>query len=208
MPPAAATVDALLFDFGGVLVEIDFHRAFGAWADAAQVPASQIAGRFAFDAAYEAHERGEIDADQYFAHLRELLGLSLSTQQFLAGWNAIFVGPSAGIDGLLQRLAESFPLYVFSNTNPAHRAFWQSRYAKLLAAFSGIFCSCDLGARKPAAQAFLEVCSRIGVPPSRIAFFDDRAENVLGARQAGLHALQVASPAQLRKALVHELQIR
>jgi putative hydrolase of the HAD superfamily len=90
MPPAAATVDALLFDLGGVLVDIDFNRAFGAWANAAQVPASQIAGRFAFDQAYEAHERGEIDADGYFAHLRNTLGLSLSSEELLAGWNAIW----------------------------------------------------------------------------------------------------------------------
>ena len=207
MRPAAATVDALLFDLGGVLVEIDFQRAFGAWASAAQVPASQIAARFAFDHAYEAHERGEIDADEYFAHLRNLLGLSLSTQEFLAGWNAIFVGPLRGIDHLLRQLAESFPLYVFSNTNPAHRTFWQSRYANLLAPFSAIFCSCDLGARKPSAEVFLEVCRRIGIVPSRIAFFDDRGENVLGARQAGLNAFQVASAADVRRALVHELHI-
>jgi putative hydrolase of the HAD superfamily len=207
MPPAAATVDALLFDLGGVLVDIDFNRAFGAWANAAQVPASQIAGRFAFDRAYEAHERGEIDADEYFVHLRELLGLSLSPDELLAGWNAIFIGPSAGIDRMLQHLAKSFPLYLFSNTNPTHRTFWQSRYANLLAPFSGIFCSCDLGTRKPTGDAFLEVCRRIGIAPPHIAFFDDRAENVLGARGAGLLAHQVHSAADIRSALIDELRI-
>jgi len=205
--PAAANVDALLFDLGGVLIEIDFDRAFESWAEAARIPPSLIASRFSFDSSYEAHERGEIDTNEYFAHLRELLGLPLSTDDLLAGWNAIFVRPSAGIDSLLQRLAGSFPLYLFSNTNPAHRAFWQSRYARLLAPFSGIFCSCDLGARKPAEEAFLEVCRRIGIAASRIAFFDDQAENVLGARQAGLHAFQAASAAALRRALVHDLQI-
>jgi len=190
-----------------VLVDIDFNRAFGAWAGAAQVPASQIAARFAFDRAYEAHERGEIDADEYFEHLRNLLGLSLSTQEILAGWNAIFVGPVRGIDRLLRQLAESFPLYVFSNTNLAHRTFWQSRYANLLAPFSAIYCSCELGARKPSGEAFLEVCRRIGIVPSRIAFFDDRGENVLGAREAGLNAFQVASAADIRRALIHELHM-
>lgn len=207
MRTVRASIDALLFDLGGVLVEIDFQRAFATWASAARVPASQIAARFTFDHAYEAHERGEIDGDEYFAHLRNLLGLSLSTEEFLAGWNAIFVGPLGGIDRLLRQLAQSFPLYVFSNTNPAHRTFWQSRYANLLAPFSGIFCSYDLGARKPSAESFLEVCRRIGILPSRIAFFDDREENVLGARQAGLNAFQVASAADVRSALVHELQI-
>lgn len=207
MPPVAATVDALVFDFGGVLVDLDFNRAFGAWANAAQVPASRIAARFSFDKAYEAHERGEIDADEYFAHLRSLLGLPLSAEELLAGWNAIFVGLLPEIDKLLAQLAKSFPLYVFTNTNPAHRTFWQSRYENMLARFAGVFCSCDLGARKPSAEAFLEVCKRIGMAPSRIGFFDDRLENVLGARQAGLNAFQAASAADVRRALVHELRI-
>jgi len=207
MPPAAATVDALLFDLGGVLVDIDFNRAFEAWAQAARIPASRIASRFSFDSTYEAHERGEIDAGQYFAHLRNTLGFTLSNEELLAGWNAIFIAPSTGIESLLEALAQSFPLYLFSNTNHAHRAFWQFCYAKLLAPFSEIFCSCDLGVRKPSGEAFVEVCRRIGIAAPRIAFFDDREENVLGARGAGLLAHQVHSAADIRSALIHELRI-
>ena len=207
MPPVAASVDALLFDLGGVLVEIDFNRAFEAWASAARVPASRIAARFSFDPAYEAHERGEIRGSEYFAHLRNALGVSLSEDEFLAGWNAIFLEPVAGIDTVLEGLPKVFPLYVFSNTNPAHQAYWQFRYKDVLEPFSRVFCSCDLGARKPGGEAFLKVCARIGSPPSRIAFFDDSQANVLGARQAGLHAFQVASAAEVRRALTHELGI-
>lgn len=205
--PRATAVEALLFDLGGVLVEIDFQRAFEAWASAAQVPVSHIASRFSFDDAYEAHERGEIVGAAYFAHLRRSLAVALTDEELLAGWNAIFLGPMAGIDALLGRLAKHLPLYVFSNTNPSHRAFWQFRYGKTLAPLTGVFCSCDLGARKPAGHAFLEVCRRIGIQPSRIGFFDDRPENVLGARRAGLQACQAASAAEIRRALVQELRI-
>ncbi|MGH8673569.1 MAG: HAD family hydrolase [Burkholderiales bacterium] len=201
MAPSNRVVDALLFDLGGVLVEIDFNRAFQAWANAAQIPASRIAARFSFDGPYEAHERGEIGASEYFAHLRASLGVALTDDLLLMGWNQIFVGPVAEIGRLLQYLAKSFPLYLFSNTNRAHRAFWQSRYAGLLAPFSEIFCSCDMGARKPSAGAFLEVCRRIGVAPARIAFFDDHAENVLGARETGLLAYEAHSAADIREAL-------
>ncbi len=97
----AEAVDAVVFDLGGVILEVDFNRVFDAWADAASVPAAQIRERFRLDAAYERHERGEIDASQYFAALRETLGLSLSDAQFAAGWNCMVGDAIAGAPEVL-----------------------------------------------------------------------------------------------------------
>lgn len=198
---AKLPVDALLFDFGGVLVDIDFQRTFAAWAGMAGVDARHIAGRFSFDAAYCAHERGEIDGARYFAALRDSLGIALSDAQFLAGWNALFLDPLPGMDELLRELAERRPLYLFSNTNRLHHACWGERYRALLEPFSAVFCSHTLGERKPARAAFDEVARRAGVAPARIAFFDDLAENVAGARRAGLYAFQVCSATEVRQAI-------
>ncbi len=192
-----ADVDALLFDLGGVILEIDFTRAFAAWAAAAGVAANAIAARFAFDEAYAAHERGEIGAAEYFASLRRSLGIGLSDTQFLAGWNAIFVGEIAGARELLAAAALRRPLYLFSNTCAVHREHWMPRFGELLRPFAQRFLSCEIGLRKPDPEAFTWVSRRIGVPPQRIAFFDDTAENVAGARTAGLRAFQVHSPAEI-----------
>ena len=201
MSSAAASPDALLFDLGGVVIQIDFARAIQAWADAACVPASQVNARFALDAGYEAHERGEMEPAAYCAHLRQTLGLALADEHLLSGWNQIFVGEMPAVGALLAKLAKSYPLYAFSNTNVAHRAFWQVRYAGILEPFLQIFCSCDLGTRKPSPAAFLEVARRIEIAPGRIAFFDDHPDNVRGARQAGLRAHEVHSAEDIRAAL-------
>ena len=198
------TVEALLFDLGGVVIEIDWSRVFGAWARVANVPESRIAERFSHDAAYEAHERGEISAHEYCAHLRTKLDVRLADEPLLSGWNQIFVGAIPEVAPLLESLSETLPIYGFSNTNVAHRRYWQVRYTSLLEPFSQIFCSCDLGARKPSPTAFLEVGRRIGIAPDRIAFFDDSAENVHGAREAGLIAHEVHGAADIREALRRE----
>jgi putative hydrolase of the HAD superfamily len=183
---------ALLFDLGGVLLEIDFRRAFAAWGDAAGVPAARIAERFSFDGTYHAYERGEIGEREYFGSLRPKLGLSIPDEEFLAGWNAIFVGPAPGVEAMLARLAERWPLYVFSNTSRAHKLYWQERYSALLGPMKEVYCSCDIGLRKPSPEAYADVCRRVGLPAERIAFFDDLEENVHGARRAGLQAFHVA----------------
>ena len=183
---------ALLFDLGGVLLEIDFQRAFAAWGDAARVSATLLAERFSFDATYHAYERGEIGEREYFASLRSRLGVSISDDEFLAGWNAIFVGPAPGVEAMLARLAGRWPLYVFSNTSHAQKLYFQQRYAALLDPVREVYCSCDIGLRKPTLEAYADVCRRVGLPAGRIAFFDDLEENVHGARSAGLLAFHVA----------------
>jgi len=74
------------------------------------------------------------------------------------------------------------PLYAFSNTNPAHVTHFTKTYADLLGHFREIYLSSSIGLRKPAAEAYHHVVSAIGVPASRIVFFDDSADNIAGAR--------------------------
>jgi putative hydrolase of the HAD superfamily len=200
--------DALVFDFGNVLVDIDFRRAFRAWSTAARVPLEHVATRFVVDEACYAHERGELDDPGYFAHLRRLLGIDLPDAGMLAGWNAIIGEPQPGIEALLPRLAARWPLYVFSNTNPAHLAHFTPRFRALLAHFRETFTSCTIGARKPDVEAFLRVARRIGAPTERLVFFDDVEENVVGARRAGLDAYRVTKVEEIERALAQKRSAR
>ena len=61
--------------------------------------------------------------------------------------------------------------------------------------------SSTIGLRKPEAEAYDHVTKAIGVPASRIVFFDDSADNIEGARARGLTAVHVKSPDDVAKAL-------
>ena len=202
------TIQAIVFDLGGVLVDVDFRRGLGHWAAAARVPVQSLASRWKRDEVYCAHERGEIDDPAYFSHLKKTLGLKIADDQMLAGWNAVLGEPLPGIEPIVRGLAQQFPLYVFSNTNPAHIAHFTPRYRKLFAHFRRVVTSCAIGARKPEREAFLRFTKTIGKEPAQIAFFDDLEENVAGARAAGLQAFRATSPAQIRAIAENLLQAR
>jgi len=187
-------IDAVVFDLGGVLIDVDFRRAFASWATAAGVPIAALPSTFPVDEACCAHERGEIDDRAYLDHVRRSLGLAISDEAMLAGWNAILGEPLPGIEAVVLDLAERFPLYVFSNTNPAHVAHFTPRLANVLRHFRSIVTSCALGRRKPEPEAFARLSALIGAPASRLLFFDDVEANVAGARQAGLQAFHVRGP--------------
>jgi glucose-1-phosphatase len=193
--------DALLFDLGRVIFKIEFEKALACWAGHAGCHASDIAARFMRDDVYRHHEVGAISDEVYFDSLRRGLGIAISDAQFLEGWNAIFAGEMEGIAELLARAAQHLPLYVFSNTNRPHVEYFTKTYAETLKPFRELYFSSTIGHRKPDAAAFDHVVSAIGVPASRVVFFDDLAENVEGARARGLKAIQVNSSRDVADAL-------
>jgi HAD superfamily hydrolase (TIGR01509 family) len=197
----AKSVRVLLFDLGGVLIEVDPLRSYEHWARAAGVDAAVLRGRSIAEEDFRRHECGEISEAAFFEALRTRLGLRLDDAEIAAGWNARLGDAIPGARAQLERAASMCPTYLFSNSNRTHREHWSARHADMLASFAGCFVSCDIGRRKPDPMAFRDVAGLIGCPPSRILFFDDLAQNVEGARRAGLQAVRVRGPADIARAL-------
>ena len=198
---ASTQTKALLFDLGGVVLEIDFGRAFAHWQARSQLSHEHIRQRFGVDEPYELHETGGIDAPAYFAHLREHLQLEGDADFIHEGWNSIFVGEIAETVRILEAVRPRVPCYALSNTNAAHLAHMQSEFPHVLAQFEKVFVSHEIGHRKPQPRAFEHVVREIGVAPGEVLFFDDLAENVQAARECGLQAVQVRGPGDVRGAL-------
>jgi glucose-1-phosphatase len=201
LPLLPNSADALLFDLGRVVLDIDFSKVVASWAGHAGCEPSHLVGRFSPDEAWRRHERGEISDAAFFENLRASLGIDITDGQFLEGWNAIFAGEMPGIAAMLGRAGARLPLYAFSNTNGAHVDHFSRAYADVLGHFREIYLSSAIGLRKPEAAAYDHVVKAIGVPASRIVFFDDSAENIAGARARGLTAVHVKSPDDVATAL-------
>ena len=200
-PTASIGTQALLFDLGGVVLDIDFNRAFEHWLPISGLTLAEIKTAFQFDLPYQQHERGEISADAYFAHLRRVLRLQGDETRILQGWNAIFKGEITLTRRLVEAARAHFPCYAFTNSNTAHQAAWSARFPALLQAFDTVFVSSEIGCRKPEPRAFEFIGQTLGLPLGSIMFFDDTLENVHGAVRAGLQAVHVRGSEDVRAAL-------
>jgi putative hydrolase of the HAD superfamily len=197
----ATLFDAILFDLGGVVFDIDFRRVLAQWAQAASCDAALLQSRLSFDDAGRRYETGQMTDAAFFQSLRTSLGIDVPDAELLDGWNAIFAGEMPGISAALLQLAAKHPLYAFSNTNPAHQLYFSQRFAGVLGHFRHVFTSSDIGLRKPDAAAFEFVINAIGVPAARILFFDDLLVNIEGARACGITAVHVTTPSTVPDAL-------
>src|SRR5262249_29464942 len=87
-----------------------------------------------------------------------------------------------------------------SNTNEAHIEFIRSRY-RVLDYFDQHICSYEVGSLKPDRKIFERAIQVSGHRPDELFFADDREENILAARQLGIHAHQFRTESLLVEAL-------
>jgi glucose-1-phosphatase len=197
----ASQIQALLFDLGGVVVEIDFNRAFAHWQSISRLSLAELKAAFTFDVPYQRHERGEITANEYFVHLAQHLQLQDDPARIAEGWNSIFIAEITETLRMIETARAKLPCYAFTNTNAAHKAAWSVKFPAVVHAFDHIFVSSEIGHRKPDRSAFEFVAHSVGVPLESTLFFDDTLENVDGALAAGLEAVYVRRPEDVRTAL-------
>ncbi len=191
-PQVAQNVDFVLFDLGGVLVDVDQRRAEVAWERAGHAPRCFHAAFYETGAKPQG-DLGVLDAEGMRARAQSATSLALDSQTFQSIWGAV-VSWRPWVDALLARL--TVPYGVLSTIDPVHAAALGP-----LPGAEPILYSCDLGAVKPDPAVFATAAMRCSVPPERVRYVDDLAENVAAARAAGFDAHQVVTREQLLRAL-------
>lgn len=194
-------ITTILFDLGGVLLELDGPPIKADWANK---PLTHEQNWLAWmnSPVVKQFETGKLSADEFVTQVIPDLGLQVTEtvfrQAFIEWPKALFEGAPE----ILQVLKPNYTLAFFSNTNELHLPRLLKELA-LAEYFHHTFASYDIGYFKPDESGFAFVCDAMQVSPSEVLFIDDNQINVDGARRAGLRAEQAhgidAVSAVLRK---------
>jgi glucose-1-phosphatase len=184
----------VLFDLGNVVFRIHFDRCFRLWSVGTALPSAQLLEAFHQDPMYMKHERNEITGREYFEHINKALKGKLSYEQFVNGWSSVFGDPVKETIEFMQ-LNPQLKFYALTNSNVLHREKWQQIYANELKHFQKIYCSSQIGCRKPEAKAFQLIVDELEVQSDQIVFVDDLLENIEGAKAVGLQGVHFQEPA-------------
>lgn len=188
----------LLYDFGGVLVDLDKERCIRAFS-ALGFDMRRLIGTYAQSGVLSRLETGAISVPEFCEEVRRLIvaadasAPAPSDDAIIAAWQAYLVDVPAERLDLLLRARRHYRLCLLSNTNPIHWAqgsegFFRYKGHTVDDFFDRVFLSYELGVEKPAPLIFEKVVEALGVPPEEILFFDDSEENCLAARRCGLRA--------------------
>ena len=97
-------------------------------------------------------------------------------------------------------------MILVSNTNELHIDFVRTNY-RVLDYFDHHVLSYEVGSLKPDREIFEYAIAVSGHEPEALFFIDDREENIVAARQLGMHAHQFKTELQLMDAL-HQAGVR
>lgn len=184
----------LLFDFGGVLVDLDKQRCINAFKELG-FDILPYLGTYQQGGFFSDMERGKITVDEFCDIIREKSGnANLTNEQIVEAWKRYLLDVPAERLEMLLRLKEKYTLHVLSNTNPVHwnmavEGYFRYKGLKVEDFFDKIFLSCELGVEKPEPEIFEKVVKGIGCSAEDILFFDDSEVNCEAARQCGLQAV-------------------
>jgi glucose-1-phosphatase len=173
---------AFLFDIGNVLLHFDFTKAARRFAALSDVGESEVLTRIA--TLKNALESGAMGDDEFITEATRLIGFRGTRADFVETWNDIFTENHAAI-GLAQKLAEDFPLYLFSNTNGLHKEWFLNRFRAFSLFRSGVF-SHEARCMKPEAAFYEAAVSQFGIDPAQTFYIDDLAENIAAGQRFGL----------------------
>ena len=192
-------VDLVLFDLGGVLIELAGVRAM--------LKLTGIEGeeelwrRWLTCRWVRRFESGGCSETEFAAGVVADWQLDISASAFLTAFRDWPTRPLTGAADLVAQTRASVATGCFSNTNALH---WHDHIATwpLATLFDHRFLSFELGLLKPDVAAFAQVAHLLEMPARRVLFLDDNAMNVAGAAAAGFQAARVTGVGEARQRLV------
>jgi glucose-1-phosphatase len=194
----AGSVDLVLFDLGGVLIELSGVRAM---LELTGIESEEELWRRWLTCRWvRCFESGGCSETEFAAGVVADWQLALSPAKFLEAFRDWPAGPLPGAAELVAQTRVSVATGCFSNTNVLH---WRGRIAAwpLASLFDHRFLSFELGLLKPDIAAFAQVAGMLEMPAERVLFLDDNAVNVAGAAAAGFQAICAAGVEEARQSL-------
>lgn len=200
------TIEVVLFDLGGVLIELSPLHSMGRFFSEPDYDA--VWHRWLHCPWVRRFERGQCPPDEFARGMVESWSMPASPDEFLAAFVRWPRGLLPGARDLATLVRGRVTTGCLSNTNALH-ADRHAREEAVYDLFDHRFLSHELGLVKPDREIYEHVVEQLGCSPAAVLFLDDNQLNVDGARAAGLRAEKARGVGEAHAALArHGIALR
>jgi len=183
----------IIFDFGGVLVDLDPKKSLDAFAAIGLAKVSEFLTLYGHSGPFGQIENGEIGVEQFHDDVRSLFGVTATDEQIDHAWLSFLGELPVAKMCMVHELAKTYRVFLLSNTNPIHirrlKEFDENGYP-LHECFEKCYYSFELGLSKPGRAIFEHVLNDAGLVPEETLFVDDGPENCKMAASLGIRTYQ------------------
>ena len=183
----------IVFDLGGVLVDLDFKAAINGLQQAGFANVKEQLMAFDQGGIFQKFELGEMTADEFRTAIRENSTVTLTDEEIDALWNAMLLEIPREKLELILDLRGKYMVYLLSNTNSIHWDYvcknaFNYRGFRVNDYFEETFLSYEMHLAKPNKAIFEKVLHDANLLPEETLFIDDSEANCKAAEEVGIHA--------------------
>ena len=200
----------VLFDLGGVLVDLDVRRTLDAFHSlvelhdaSAPITAQGLLGGHDSEL-IDRYQTGTISTPDFISTILSVCLPGTTEQQVRDAWFAMLLGiPEVNKQLLRDIHAAGYNFYILSNINEMHVNWVQDNCPELQPA-GRLFFSNEMHLSKPDPRCYLQVISEAGILPTETVYIDDLLPNIEEGRRHGfltLHATDTSWRNELRNLL-------
>lgn len=186
------SVKNIIFDFGGVLFEIDYNLPVEAFKKLGNNEFAKFYTQANQNEVFDLLETGKISNEDFLRYLNTLVP-EATPVEVLDAWNCILLKLWPEQVEVVRTLRnKGYRTFMLSNTNAIHVGEFEKMIEKSMtlesfrAAFEKVYYSNELGIKKPYPSTFIEVCRMNNLNIAETLFIDDSIQHVKGAAEAGL----------------------
>ena len=198
----SATIDTIIFDLGGVLIDWNPRYLYR------KILKDEEQVSWFLENICTSEWNDQQDAGRSFEEAtRDLIAKHPDWEEPIKAWyerwQETITGAIPDTVDILRKIKQSNKHRLYALTNWSAETFpWALDNFAFLHWFEGIVVSGVEKTRKPFPEFYHILFSRYAINPSRALFIDDNIKNVEGARNVGLPAIHFQSPGQLHKELI------
>jgi len=192
---AMDTFKNILFDLGGIFLDIDYQKTEQAFVDLGVKNFGQLFSQHFSNTLFESLETGKIAPDDFYEAFRKETKTDVSNQAIKTAWNAMLLDFPTERLQWLEQIGQQYPVYLYSNTNLIHYQSFIKDFTNQFPDkhfndyFRKAYYSHELGLRKPYPESYLKIMELENIDPKETLFIDDTPKNIEGAKAAGLQTI-------------------
>lgn len=185
----------IIFDLGGVIIDIKREAAAKALEELGIVEADRLLGEYEQKGVFLLLEEGRLSAAEMYDSLLPMCNPGTTCTDIKTAFEKFLIGIPVERLRMVERLREAgYKTYILSNTNPIFYCDWIAREFRkdgksINDYFDGIVVSYQELMCKPNPDIFKNLLERYKLTPSQTVFLDDSAANCSSAESVGIHAI-------------------
>jgi len=187
----------ILFDFGGVIINLDLSASIEAFEKLKGPNASISFEEWTQYGVEPAFERGEISPRDFCEQMRILLDNPVSDQQIYDAWNAMILDIPEYRIRAIEKLKKKYRVFLLSNTSETHYQLYTKEfqekyhYQEWEKLFEKAWFSHHIGLRKPDPAIFKLILKEKNLNAGETLFIDDSKANTDAADALGFEVLHL-----------------